>query len=129
MRIVSLLRRNHAIEAGSVGSGTDFQELLDIQRRLGEGAMKYLVVDGLMTAGLDTSSFDTVAALRPTLSSASHFHMALQGAQLYPNKENCLVLDFVANALRHGPAGADPGRVDHVGMGAHPEGPIGRVDT
>jgi DNA repair protein RadD len=44
-----------------------------------------------------------VVLLRPTLSPGLYYQMVGRGFRLHPGKQNCLVLDFGGNVLRHGP--------------------------
>ena len=67
------------------------------------GRLKYLITDDLSMAGFGAAHVDCVVLLRPTLSPGLYAFMAMPGLRLHPRKKNCLVLDFVGNALRHGP--------------------------
>jgi DNA repair protein RadD len=44
--------------------------------------------------------------LRPTLSPGLWYQTVGRGFRLHPDKQNCLILDFGGNALRHGPVDA-----------------------
>jgi len=44
--------------------------------------------------------------LRPTMSPGLYYQMVGRGFRLHPGKQNCLVLDFGGNVLRHGPVDA-----------------------
>ena len=65
--------------------------------------LKYLVNVNVLTTGFDAPNIDCVALLRPTLSPGLYYQMVGRGFRLHPGKQNCLVLDFGGNALRHGP--------------------------
>ena len=65
--------------------------------------LKYLVNVGVLTTGFDAPNIDCVAVVRPTMSPGLWYQVVGRGFRLHPNKENCLVLDFGGNALRHGP--------------------------
>lgn len=41
--------------------------------------------------------------MRPTLSPGLYYQMVGRGLRASPEKENCLVLDFAGNVMRHGP--------------------------
>ena len=56
--------------------------------------------------GFDAPNIDCVAMVRPTLSPGLYYQMVGRGFRLHPGKENCLVLDFGGNVLRHGPVDA-----------------------
>jgi DNA repair protein RadD len=70
------------------------------------GKLKYLVNVNVLTIGFDAPNIDCVAMLRPTLSPGLYYQILGRGFRLHPGKENCLVLDFGGNALRHGPVDA-----------------------
>ncbi|GAB6166173.1 hypothetical protein JCM19992_21730 [Thermostilla marina] len=65
--------------------------------------LKYLVNVNVLTTGFDAPNIDCVAILRPTMSPGLFYQMVGRGFRLHPGKQNCLVLDFGGNALRHGP--------------------------
>jgi len=69
----------------------------------GREPLKYLVNVNVLTTGFDAPNIDCVAILRPTLSPGLWYQMVGRGFRLHPGKQNCLVLDFGGNALRHGP--------------------------
>jgi DNA repair protein RadD len=65
--------------------------------------LKYLVNVHVLTTGFDATNIDCVALLRPTLSPGLFYQMVGRGFRLHPAKQNCLVLDFGGNVMRHGP--------------------------
>jgi len=60
----------------------------------------------VLTTGFDAPNIDCVAMVRPTMSPGLFYQMVGRGFRLHPGKENCLVLDFGGNVLRHGPVDA-----------------------
>ncbi len=68
-----------------------------------KGPLKYLVNVNVLTTGFDAPNVDCVVLLRPTNSPGLYYQMVGRGFRLHPSKENCLVLDFGGNILRHGP--------------------------
>ena len=66
-------------------------------------SLKYLVNVNVLTTGFDAPNIDCVVLLRPTNSPGLYYQMVGRGFRLHPSKENCLVLDFGGNILRHGP--------------------------
>jgi DNA repair protein RadD len=70
------------------------------------GKLKYLVNVNVLTTGFDAPNIDCVAMVRPTLSPGLYYQMVGRGFRLHEGKENCLVLDFGGNVLRHGPVDA-----------------------
>ena len=55
------------------------------------------------TTGFDVPAIDLLVMLRPTQSPGLFCQMAGRGLRKSVDKENCLVLDFAGNTLRHGP--------------------------
>ncbi|MEO1615568.1 MAG: DEAD/DEAH box helicase family protein [Planctomycetota bacterium] len=68
-----------------------------------EGRIKYLVNVGVLTTGFDAPAIDCVVLLRPTMSPGLYYQMIGRGFRLHPGKEDCLILDFAGNVVRHGP--------------------------
>ncbi|MCF3934324.1 DEAD/DEAH box helicase [Acuticoccus sp. M5D2P5] len=69
---------------------------------------------GVLTTGFNARHVDMVVFLRSTLSTSLYVQIIGRGTRLYPDKENCLVLDYGGNVRRHGPVDAieprEPGR-------------------
>ena len=70
--------------------------------------LRYLVNCAVLTTGFDAPNIDCVAILRPTASPGLLIQMVGRGVRLSPatGKQNCLVLDYGENILRHGPLDA-----------------------
>lgn len=93
-------------ECGFVSGDTLPFERAGFLKRFKEGGLKYLVNVNVLTTGFDAPNIDCVALLRPTNSPGLYYQMVGRGFRLDPSKENCLVLDFGGNILRHGPVDA-----------------------
>ncbi|HNO77616.1 MAG TPA: DEAD/DEAH box helicase family protein [Phycisphaerae bacterium] len=74
--------------------------------RFKRGELKYLVNVNVLTTGFDAPNIDCVVLLRPTNSPGLYYQMVGRGFRLDPSKDNCLVLDFGGNIVRHGPVDA-----------------------
>lgn len=88
-----------------------FGETDDVEREASvkgftSGEIKYLINVEVFTLGFDAPNVDLVALVRPTRSPGLYYQMVGRGFRLHPGKENCLVLDFGGNILRHGPVDA-----------------------
>lgn len=101
--IVRVLAERHDIECGFVTGETSTKERDTTLDRFRRGELKYLCNVNVLTTGFDAPHIDCVALLRPTLSPGLYYQMVGRGFRLHPSKENCLVLDFGGNVLRHGP--------------------------
>ena len=70
------------------------------------GPLKYLVNVNVLTTGFDAPNVDCVVLLRPTASPGLYYQMTGRGFRLHESKQDCLVLDYGGNILRHGPIDA-----------------------
>lgn len=101
--IVEVLGGEHGIEAGFVSGETPTAERDTTLARFKRGDLKYLVNVNVLTTGFDAPNIDCVALVKPTMSPGLYYQMCGRGFRLHPDKQNCLVLDFGGNVLRHGP--------------------------
>ncbi|MEZ6097146.1 MAG: DEAD/DEAH box helicase family protein [Pirellulaceae bacterium] len=68
--------------------------------------IKFLINVNVLTTGFDAPNVDCVVLLRPTASPGLYYQMVGRGFRLHPSKQDCLVLDYGDNILRHGPVDA-----------------------
>lgn len=101
--IVEVLREEHGVECGFVSGDTPIPERDATLARFKASQLKYLCNVNVLTTGFDAPHIDCVALVRPTMSPGLYYQMVGRGFRLHPSKENCLVLDFGGNVLRHGP--------------------------
>jgi len=94
------------LTCGFVCGETLSSERADTLERFKDGDLKYLVNVNVLTTGFDAPNIDCVAMLRPTNSPGLYYQMVGRGFRLDPSKDDCLVLDFGGNILRHGPVDA-----------------------
>lgn len=85
--------------------------------------LKFLANVNVLTTGFDAPNTDCVVLLRPTNSAGLLVQMIGRGTRLSPEtaKQNCLVLDYGGNILRHGPV--DMIRVKEPGAGKGGDAP------
>ncbi|MFN7429769.1 MAG: helicase-related protein, partial [bacterium] len=88
--------------------------------RFRSGELKYLCNVNVLTTGFDAPHIDCVALVRPTMSPGLYYQMVGRGFRLHPGKNDCLVLDFGGNVLRHGPVDAIRIATDDRGDGEAP---------
>ena len=101
---------------GVVTGGTPADERAEILARFrGEDCstlvdnkppLKYLANVNVLTTGFDATNIDCIVLLRGTMSTGLYVQMVGRGTRLHPGKEDCLVLDYGGNVLRHGPVDA-----------------------
>jgi DNA repair protein RadD len=101
--IVDVLKRSHCIECGFVCGKTSAGDRNGTLERFKAGQLKYLCNVNVLTTGFDAPNIDCVALVRPTMSPGLYYQMVGRGFRLHPSKDDCLVLDFGGNVLRHGP--------------------------
>lgn len=101
--IVDTLRANHGIECGFVTGESSSEDRDRLLQRFRAGDLKYLCNVNVLTTGFDAPNIDCVALVRPTSSAGLFSQCVGRGFRLHPSKQNCLVLDFGGNVLRHGP--------------------------
>lgn len=107
-----VLQGQHGIECGFVCGETPDGERDELLARFknipAKGLfqrkpLKYLCNVNVLTTGFDATHIDCIALLRPTMSAGLYCQMVGRGFRLHPGKQNCLILDFGGNVLRHGP--------------------------
>ncbi len=104
--VAIVLREAHGLEVACIFGNTPDGERDRIVARFKRGEVRYLVNVGVLTTGFDAPQVDCVALLRPTMSPGLYYQMVGRGFRLAPGKDDCLVLDFGGNVLRHGPVDA-----------------------
>ena len=92
-----------ALGGEMVTGETDKRERARIIDDFRRGAIKYLVNVDVLTTGFDAPNVDCVVLLRATMSPGLYCQMLGRGLRKHDGKEDCLVLDYGDNALRHGP--------------------------
>ena len=101
--IAKVLRQDYDLEVECVFGDTPSlfraQHLEDFK----SGRLKYLINVGVLTTGFDAPCIDCVVLLRPTNSPGLYYQSVGRGFRLHPGKQNCLVLDYGGNIMRHGP--------------------------
>ena len=85
--------------------------------------LKFLANVNVLTTGFDAPNTDCVVLLRPTNSAGLLIQMIGRGTRLSPQtgKNDCLVLDYGGNILRHGPV--DMIKVKEPGVGKGGDAP------
>ena len=118
--IVEVLESRHGVECGFVTGDTPAGVRATILDRFRSGELKHLCNVNVLTTGFDAPHIDCVALVRPTMSPGLYYQMVGRGFRLSPGKEDCLVLDFGGNVLRHGPVDAIRVDADDRGDGNAP---------
>jgi len=101
--IAEVLREDHKREVATVFGDTLPSIRDEVIADFKAGRIKYLVNVNVLTTGFDAPNIDCVALVRPTNSPGLYYQMVGRGFRLFPGKDDCLVLDFGGNVMRHGP--------------------------
>ena len=104
--IAEELKKKYGAEVGTVFGDTLNFERDQVLSEFKTGKLKYLVNVNVLTMGFDAPNIDCVAMVRPTMSPGLYYQMVGRGFRLHDGKDDCLVLDFGGNVLRHGPVDA-----------------------
>jgi len=118
--VKAVLQQEHGVECGFVCGDTLTAERDATLKAFRDGALRYLCNVNVLTTGFDAPNIDCVVMLRPTMSPGLYYQMVGRGFRLFPGKQNCLVLDFGGNVLRHGPVDAIRIQERTAGSGAAP---------
>lgn len=100
--IAEMLRRL-GIEAAAVHSKQSSEYNDAALKAHKELKLRAVVSFSKLTTGLDHPAIDLIDDMRPTLSVVLHIQKYGRGMRLFPQKENCLVLDHAGNSMRLGP--------------------------
>jgi DNA repair protein RadD len=101
--IVRVLNDEHNIECGFVSGDSPDGWRKKMLNDFKSGKLKYLCNVNVLTTGFDAPNIDCVVLLRPTMSPGLFYQMTGRGFRLHQSKDDCLILDFGGNILRHGP--------------------------
>ena len=71
-----------------------------VLEKIKNGQYKAVVNVDVLTTGFDAPIIDCIVWLRPTHSPALFVQMAGRGLRIFPDKKNCLMLDFAGNFTR-----------------------------
>lgn len=82
---------------------TPSQERADILDAFKRGIIKYLLNVNVLTTGFDAPNVDAVCMLRATTSPGLYYQIVGRGFRISEGKQDCLILDFGGNVVRHGP--------------------------
>jgi DNA repair protein RadD len=92
----------HGIEADVVTGADGMSARVDKIERFRRGGSKCLINVNVLTTGFNVPHVDLVAIVRATESTGLYIQIVGRGTRIAPGKENCLVLDYGDNVMRHG---------------------------
>jgi superfamily II DNA or RNA helicase len=85
------------------------------------GKVRWLINCQVLTTGYDFPAIDAIVMMRPTQSKGLYEQMVGRGMRLFEGKEDCLIVDFAGNILRHGAIGELYERVEPTAQKAREE--------
>ncbi len=86
--------KRHGITSEAIHGGMTSNERDSLLERFKNGSIDVLANCQILTEGWDCPSVDCVLMAKPTQSKGLYQQMAGRGLRLYPNKKDCLLLDF-----------------------------------
>ena len=92
----------HGIEADVVTGADGMSAHADKIERFRRGGSKCLINVNVLTTGFNVPHVDLVAMVRATESTGLYIQIVGRGTRIAPGKDNCLVLDYGDNVMRHG---------------------------
>jgi DNA repair protein RadD len=95
--------RERGVSCETITGKTPKGERDRIIRDFKDGRIRCLTNANVLTTGFNVPGVDMIAMLRPTLSTSLYVQMLGRGTRTATGKENCLVMDFSGNVMRHGP--------------------------
>lgn len=125
--LVAACIQSYGIAAASVTGKTPGPERDRLLQRFKGGELRALTSVGVLTTGFDAPGTDLIAFLRPTQSTGLYVQMIGRGMRTAPGKNDCLVLDFAGNVMRHGPV--DGLAMPHEKAEGDGEGELGEAPT
>jgi DNA repair protein RadD len=92
----------HGIAADVVTGADGMTDRADKIERFRRGESTCLINVNVLTTGFNVPHVDLVAMVRATESTGLYIQIVGRGTRTAPGKENCLVLDYGDNVMRHG---------------------------
>jgi len=100
---VSQELRKYGVDAQTVTGKTPMAERERLVEEFKAGRIQYLLSVNVFFEGFNAKRVDCVAMLRPTQSKGLWVQAIGRGLRLHEDKDDCLVLDYGDNIMRHGP--------------------------
>ena len=94
--------RSHDISCEVITGDTPKEKRNSSIKRFKNGSLQSIVNIGVLTKGFNAPSCDLIALLFSTLSCGKYVQVVGRGMRMCEGKENCLLLDYGGNILRHG---------------------------
>lgn len=86
--------RSRGITSEAIHGDMPFKDRSDLLQRFQNGKISVLINCQILTEGWDCPEVDCVLVAKPTQSKGLYQQMCGRGLRLFPNKKDCLILDF-----------------------------------
>lgn len=103
---ITHLLRDAGQTVGLITGDISDKERSDTLWAFRSGALRWLVNVNVLTEGFDASDIDMIGLLRATVSPGLYYQMVGRGLRINEAKEDCRIVDFGENVMRHGPIDA-----------------------
>lgn len=100
---ISAILNENGIQCQAIHQKTPDAQRASILRNYTHGDLRAITNVGVLTTGFDAPNIDMIVLLRPTQSAVLYVQMLGRGMRISETKEDCLVLDYGENVMRHGP--------------------------
>jgi len=90
------------VEVGFVCGDTPAAERAELLARFKRSDIKFIVNMNVLTTGFDAPNVDAVVLMRATLSPGLYYQMVGRGLRVDESKDDCIILDYGENTIRHG---------------------------
>ena len=94
--------RKHNISCEVVTGETPKEERDNTVNKFKTGGIRCLVNVAVFTTGFNVPRCDMIALLMATKSTGKYVQIVGRGMRTYPDKRNCLLMDYGGNVLEHG---------------------------
>jgi ATP-dependent helicase IRC3 len=86
--------RIYGAKAETISGDMPLNERKEVLKRFKAGEINVLTNCQVLTEGFDAPNIDCIIIARPTKSQSLYIQMVGRGMRLFPNKKDCLILDF-----------------------------------
>lgn len=94
--------KSNNVDNKIITSNSRYDERIKTVRQFKEGSIKVIFNVNILTTGFDEPSVEVIGLLNPTKILRKYIQCCGRGLRIAPNKNKCLILDFVQNYQTHG---------------------------
>lgn len=94
--------KDNQVACKVISSSSYYHERVRAIRNFRDGELRVIFNVNILTTGFDEPSVEVIGLLNPTKILRKYIQCCGRGLRIAPNKEKCLILDFVQNYQTHG---------------------------